>query len=117
MNPAFFDEMHKIADAAQAVEEVREHPAVTIAKGVGGAALGAGAGYVGMHGLNKAIEAVRGPGKGIPPSVIRYGAPIAGGAAGLGFGLLQHRMMERMKHNINQPEEGESDGIPEGSPA
>lgn len=115
MNRAFFDEMHKIADDAQAIQEVREHPAVTIAKGVGGAALGAGAGYIGMHGVDKAIKALGG--SGVPRPVIRYGAPIAGGAAGLGFGLLQHRMMERMKHNINQPEEGESDGIPEGSPA
>lgn len=114
MNNSFFDEMHKIADEKQVTEDVREHPAMTAAKGVGGFALGAGAGYVGAHGLNKAVEALRGPGKGIPPKVIRYGAPIAGATAAMGYNLLQHQMMERMKKNM-QPKEADSDGLSDNS--
>lgn len=105
---AFFDEMNKIA------EEVREHPAKTLAKGVGGFALGAGTGYVGMHGIDQGIKALGG--KGVSPNVVRIGAPLVGGGAGLGYGLLQHRMMERMKSNL-QPEEAHSDGQSQDPPA
>ena len=91
----------------------KEHPALTIAKGVGGLGLGAGLGYVGMHGLDKGIQAIRGPGKGIPPAVLNYGAPLIGGAATLGYGLLQNRMLDKAKDYL-QPEE-QHDGVTEGT--
>jgi hypothetical protein len=111
---AFADELVKIAeadavtDAASAVNEgqtpppYREHPALTLAKGVGGYALGAGAGYVGMHGLNRGIQALGGD--GLPLAVMKYGPPVAASAAGLGFGLLQHRMMDRLKKSGAPPQ-------------
>lgn len=119
MNDAFFDEMHKIADAVQQVkqppEEVREHPVFTAAKGIGSLALGAGVGYAGAHGIDQVVKRIRKDGKGIPPQVIGYAAPVLGAAAGFGANYLQHRMMQRMKYNMNPPEEVPHD-VAEDSP-
>jgi len=105
---AFFDEFIKIAtidaltDPASAPLERevapvhREHPALTALKGIGGFAVGAGLGYTGAHYTDKAIKALGGD--GVPLPVLRYGAPLVGAATGLGFGLLQHKMTERMKN-------------------
>lgn len=103
---SFFDEMNKIAE-----EQKREHPVLTVAKGVGGLGLGAGLGYVGMHGLDKGIKALGG--KGVSPGVIRYGGPAVGTAAALGYGLLQNKMLDRVKANLKQEEP--NDRIAEGS--
>jgi hypothetical protein len=117
---AFFEELTKIAtvdavtDPASAPAESqvapvhREHPAATIAKGIGGFALGSGAGYVGAHYTDKAIKALGGD--GLPLSVLRYGPPIVGAAAGLGMGYLQHRMLDRVK-DYNAPTTEEPDGF------
>jgi hypothetical protein len=109
MSHCFFDEMHEIMKEAK---ERREHPALTAAKGIGVLALGAGTGYVLTEGADRGIRALGG--KGIPQRVKQIGAPIVGGAAGLGYGLLQHKMMGRMKHNL-QPEEEQDDGVTEGT--
>lgn len=120
---ALFDELTKLADVdavtdpasapieAQTPPPYREHPALTVAKGVGGFALGAGAGYVAAHGTDRAIRALGGD--GVPTPVLRYGAPLAGAAAGMGFGLLQHRMMQRMKNN--PPQEAAVHGLEQDS--
>lgn len=117
---AFFDELTKIAtvdavtDPASAPIESqvapvhKEHPAATLAKGIGGFALGSGLGYVGAHYTDKAIKALGGD--GVPLSVLRYGPPIVGAGAGLGFALLQHKMMDRVK-DYNAPTTEEPDGF------
>ena len=105
---AFVDEFLKIAevdavtDPASVVQPDeqtapihREHPALTIAKGVGGFALGAGLGAGGMYLANKATHALTG--NNIPKSVLTVAAPIATGAAGLGLSYLQHRMLQRIQ--------------------
>lgn len=92
---AFVDELLKIAEEEPAVTQERPHPLATAARGIGGFALGAGAGYAGTHLADKAVKALGG--SGLPPSVVRYGAPVLGAGAGLGFALLQHRMLEAMK--------------------
>lgn len=106
----FFDEMNKIA------EEVKEHPGVTLAKGVGGAAIGGGLGYLGAHLTDKAVRSATGGKHGIPAEVVFIGAPIIGAGAGLGAGLLQHRMVQRM---AAQPylKERDHGGEPEGTSA
>lgn len=112
MNGCFFEEMHEILKEAQ--EERQEHPALTVAKGIGGLALGAGTGYVLTEGADRGIRALGGP--GIPRGVKQVAVPIVGGAAGLGYGLLQHKMLERMRHNL-QPQEEQDDGVTQGTPA
>jgi hypothetical protein len=108
MNYSFFDEMHKIA------EEVREHPAATIAKGVGGATIGGGLAYGAAHYGDKAIRAATGGKHGIPPGAVAVGAPIIGAGAGLGAGLLHNKMIQRM---TAQPHLKEQEGEPESTPA
>lgn len=98
MNNSFFDEMHKIAN-----EEMKEHPALTAAKGVGGFALGAGAGYGATHAVDKGVRALGG--KGLSPGAMAVAGPLAGAASGIGFNLLQKKMMDRMSSNMGKEED------------
>lgn len=88
-----------------------EHPAATFAKGIGGYALGAGLGYTGAHLADRAIRKYNG-GNSIPPDYIRIGAPILGGAAGLGLGYLNHKMLnsfldhQKAKESTEVPSDG-----------
>ena len=125
---AFSEELIKIADVDQATdidsntskEQVapvhqvqREHPAWTAAKGIGGFALGAGAGFTGMHYADKAIKHLGGD--GVPLSVLQYGAPIAGAATGLGMAYLQHRMLQQIRPPevpVNGLDQSTGDGVP-----
>lgn len=102
---AFFDEMHKIA------EEPYEHPAMTVLKGIGGFSLGAGLGYVGTHLADRALRYATG-GQGLHPAFTSYIGPAAGSVAGMGFAVLQSKMMDRIKSNTS-----EKPNVPQGPPA
>ena len=110
---AFLDELIKIADvdpitdsqsAVQPDEQTppmyREHPAATLAKGIGTFAVGAGLGYAGGHLADRAVRAFGG--EGIPRYIVDAVGPVATGAAGLGFSYLQHKMMDRIKANTQK---------------
>ena len=124
---AFFDELTKIAalgDSAQDVDTAtdsrsavtsdketpppyQEHPAWTMAKGIGGVALGAGAGYAGATGLDAAIRALGG--KGIPTPAIQIGAPLLGTATALGYHALQSRIKQQLQNGkppLTEPTRG-----------
>lgn len=110
----FFDELEKIAEegaSESAPSPLIEHPAKTLAKGVGGYALGAGLGYVGAHALNQGIKALGG--EGLPAPVLMYGAPVAAAAMSLGGPYLQGRINKRIdawRASRNAASEG-SDGL------
>lgn len=106
---AFFDEMNKIAEEKK--EEQYEHPALTIAKGLGGYALGSGLGYVGMHGLDKGLKALGG--KGISRNVILIGGPLVGAGGAAGFKYLQNKFVDSVKGHMER--KNQDANIAEGS--
>jgi hypothetical protein len=115
---AFFDELTKIAADVEGITDpgskvegdqatpppYREHPALTVAKGIGGYGLGTLGGYLAAHGADRAIRYFGG--EGMPLAALKYGPPIVGGAAGIGFTMLQNKMMGRIGDYVGQPGKG-----------
>jgi zinc transporter ZupT len=112
---AFLDELMKIAaadvDAAtdyqsavtpdkQTPPMYRQHPALDVAAGLGGFALGAGIGYGGAHLANRGIQALGG--EPLSPSTVGVIAPVAGLASGIGFSYLQHKIMQRLHEHAEK---------------
>jgi len=96
---------------AEGLEEIEEapppHPAMTAGKTIGGVALGTGLG-VGLGELaNLGVKKLT---KKPIPVAARYGIPVLGAAAGLGYSALQGSTMRKMKEDMEKRKELEGVG-------
>jgi hypothetical protein len=82
--------LNKMAEELQRELLPPEHPAKTLAKGIGGFGLGYGAGYLGLKGLDHLV----GP---VTPSAARQFLPFATGVAGMATPFLMQAMLNKMR--------------------
>lgn len=84
--------------AEELAQPTPEHPAKTLAKGIGGLAVGMGGGYLGAKGADYLLKQVRGQGLQKPEIYFRA-LPLVAGAAGMATPFLMQAMLNKARAN------------------